>query len=122
MKAKNVPEHHVRGVLRTLNVAGGDEMNHPRCSVGSCKNGIESIAISRHFGETGDPVHADRLPFPRGEVGGNLVLRDGLVLRAGTCGIRDKLLHVVECVRKCHQIKCLPGTLMSAKEYRCGTE
>ena len=57
MNAKTVTEHHVRGIFSTLNLAGGDEMNHTRCSVCNCKNDIESIAILRHLGKTEDPVH-----------------------------------------------------------------
>ena len=67
MKAKNVPEHQVRGVFGTLNLASGDEMNHTRCSVGNGNNSSESLAVARHLGETEDPVHTDKLPFPRGE-------------------------------------------------------
>ena len=66
LKAKNVREHQVRGVFSTLNLAGGDEKNHTRCSVGNGKNGVESLAILRHLGDTEDSVHADILPFPRG--------------------------------------------------------
>ena len=65
MKAKNVPEHQVRGVFGTLILASGDEMNHTCCAVGNGKNGIESLAIARHLGETEDPVRIYRLPFLR---------------------------------------------------------
>ena len=65
MKAKNVPEHQVRGVFGTLNLASWDEMNHTRCPIGNGKNGIESLAIARHLVETEDPVRTYRLPFLR---------------------------------------------------------
>ena len=64
MKAKTVPEHQVRGVFGTLNLAGGDELNQTRCSVGNGKNGVESLAISRHLVKAEDPAHTNRLPFP----------------------------------------------------------
>ena len=57
MKAKNVPEHQ----------SSGDEMNYTRCFVGNGKYSSESLAVARHLGETEDPVHTNRLPFPRGE-------------------------------------------------------
>ena len=67
MKARNVPEHQVRGVFGALNLNGGNKMNHTRCLVCNGKNGIELLAISRHLWETEDPVPTDRLPFQRGE-------------------------------------------------------
>jgi len=64
MKARNVPEHHIRGVCGTLSLTM-DEMNHTRSSVGNRKDGVEILAISRHLVESEDSVHTYRLPFPR---------------------------------------------------------